>query len=74
MPPSSPTPAPLRRLCRSARVAVTFALSAALLAAVTLTAPAALARPADPGPTAPTPGTSIRQAHPGATLEFREGG
>jgi cell wall-associated NlpC family hydrolase len=67
MPPSSPTPAPVRRLGRSARVAVTVALSAALLATVTLTAPAALARPADPGPTAPIPGPSIRLAHPGAT-------
>jgi len=66
MPPSSPTPAPVRRLGRSARAAVRVALSAALLAAATLTAPAALARPADPGPTAPIPGPSIRQAHPGA--------
>ena len=66
MPPSSPTPAPVRRLGRSARAAVRVALSAALLAAATLTAPAPLARPADPGPTAPIPGPSIRQAHPGA--------
>ena len=35
MPPSSPTPAPVRRLGRSARAAVTVALSATLLAAVT---------------------------------------
>ena len=41
MPPSSPTPAPVRRLGRSARAAVRVALSAALLAAATLTAPAA---------------------------------
>jgi peptidoglycan DL-endopeptidase CwlO len=66
MPPSSPTPPPVRRLGRWARAAVTVALSAALLAAATLAAPAALARPADPGPTAPIPGPSIRQAHPGA--------
>jgi len=67
MPPSTPTWTPVRRLGRPARAAVTVALSAALLAAATLTAPAALARPADPGPTALIPGPSIRQAHPGAT-------
>jgi cell wall-associated NlpC family hydrolase len=47
MPPSSPTPTPVRRLGRPARAAVTVALSVALLAAATLTAPASLARPAD---------------------------
>ena len=66
MPRSSPTPAPVRRLGRSARAAVTVALSAVLLAAATLPAPAALAHVADPGPTTPVPGPSIRQAHPGA--------
>jgi cell wall-associated NlpC family hydrolase len=42
----------------------TTVLSAALLAA-TLAAPAALARPADPGPAVPVPGPSLRGADPG---------
>jgi cell wall-associated NlpC family hydrolase len=39
--------------------------AAALLAAATFTAPAALARPADPGPAVPVPGPSARAADPG---------
>ena len=66
MPPSTPTWTPVRRLGRPARAAVTVALSAALLAAATLTAPAALARPADPGPTVPVPRPSARLADSGA--------
>jgi peptidoglycan DL-endopeptidase CwlO len=65
MAPSRPTPVPVRRLGRSARAAVTVALSAALLAAAPLTAPASLARPAHRGPTISIPGPSIRPAHPG---------
>jgi cell wall-associated NlpC family hydrolase len=43
------------------RPAVTAAaVSAALLAAVTFSAPAAVARPAEPGPTVPIPGRSAR--------------
>jgi peptidoglycan DL-endopeptidase CwlO len=66
MPPSTPTWTPVRRLGRPARAAVTVALSAALLAAATLTAPAALARPADPVPTVPVPRPSARLADSGA--------
>jgi cell wall-associated NlpC family hydrolase len=66
MPPPSPTPtpAPVRRLGRPARAAVTVALSVALLGAATLTAPASLARPADPDPAVPIPGPSARAADP----------
>ena len=64
MPASSPSLSPRRRR-RSARAAATVVLAAALLAAATLTAPAALARPADPGPAAPVPGPSARAADPG---------
>jgi cell wall-associated NlpC family hydrolase len=49
MPPPVPSPAPSRRLRRPPRAAAVAVLAAALLAA-TLTAPAALARPAEPGP------------------------
>jgi cell wall-associated NlpC family hydrolase len=62
MPSPSPSPTPVRRLGRPARAAVTVALSAALLAAATLTAPASLARPADPDPPVP----SARLAAPAA--------
>jgi cell wall-associated NlpC family hydrolase len=66
--PPSPIPAPaLGRPRRwSARAAATAALSAALLAATFLTAPAAGARPAEPGPTVPVPGPSARPAAPEA--------
>jgi peptidoglycan DL-endopeptidase CwlO len=64
MPVSSLSPSPRRRR-RPARAAATVVLAAALLAAATLTAPAALARPADPGPAAPVPGPSARAADPG---------
>jgi peptidoglycan DL-endopeptidase CwlO len=64
MPASSPSPSPRRRR-RPARAAATVVLAGALLAAATLTAPAALARPADPGPAAPVPGPSARAADPG---------
>jgi len=47
----------LRRSVRGVTAAV---VSAALLAAVTLTAPAALARPAEPGSAVPVPGPSAR--------------
>jgi peptidoglycan DL-endopeptidase CwlO len=47
-------------LRRSARGMAATVASAALLAAVTFTAPAALARPAEPGPTVPIPGPSAR--------------
>ena len=47
----------LRRSVRGVAAAV---VSAALLAAVTLTAPAALARPAEPGSAVPVPGPSAR--------------
>ena len=74
MPPpiQRPTPAPrghqhrstwawaatiLRRSARGRTVAV---ISAALLAAITCTGPAALARQAEPGPAAPVPGPSAR--------------
>jgi cell wall-associated NlpC family hydrolase len=62
MPSPRPSPTPVRRLGRPARAAVTVALSAALLAAATLTAPASLARPADPDPPVP----SARLAAPAA--------
>ena len=65
MPPASPSPSPRRRR-RPARAAATAALALALLAAATLTAPASLARPADPGPAAPVPGPSARATDPGA--------
>jgi cell wall-associated NlpC family hydrolase len=61
MPPSHPLSSrhhrrPARRHARrSPRAVVVLALSAALLAAATLTAPAALARPADPGPASAIP-------------------
>jgi cell wall-associated NlpC family hydrolase len=61
MPASSPSP---RRRRRPAWAAATVVLAAALVAAA-LTAPAALARPADPGPAAPVPGPSARGADPG---------
>ena len=72
MPPPVPRPAPrghwyrsvwawaatiLRRSVRGVAAAV---VSAALLVAVTLTAPAALARPAEPGSAVPVPGPSAR--------------
>jgi peptidoglycan DL-endopeptidase CwlO len=63
MPASSPSPSPRRRR-RPARAVATVVLAAALLAAA-FTAPAALARPADPGPAAPVPGPSARAAAPG---------
>jgi cell wall-associated NlpC family hydrolase len=63
MPPPVPIPAPRRRP-RRPRAAVTAVLTAALLAAATLTAPASLARPAEPGQTAPVPGPSARAADP----------
>jgi cell wall-associated NlpC family hydrolase len=66
MPSPSPSPTPVRRLGRPARGGVTVALSAALLAAATLTAPASLARPADPDPPVPIPGPSARPAAPAA--------
>jgi cell wall-associated NlpC family hydrolase len=66
MPSPSPSPTPVRRLGRPARAAVTVALSAALLAAAILTAPASLARPADPDPPVPIPGPSARLAAPAA--------
>jgi cell wall-associated NlpC family hydrolase len=66
MPPSSPTRTSVRRPGRPARAAVTVVLSAALLAAATLTAPAALAHPADPGLTVPVPRPSARLADPAA--------
>src|SRR5207344_595190 len=47
-------------LRRSVRGATAPYVSTALLAAVTLTAPAALARPAEPGPAVPVPGPSAR--------------
>jgi peptidoglycan DL-endopeptidase CwlO len=61
-----PSPTPVRRLGRPGRAAVTIALSAALLAAASLTAPASLARPADPDPPVPIPGPSARPAAPAA--------
>ena len=64
MPASSPSPSPRRRR-GPARAAATVVLAAALLAAAAFTAPAALARPADPGPAAPVPGPSARAAAPG---------
>jgi cell wall-associated NlpC family hydrolase len=61
-PPSpSPSPAPRRRIGRPVRAAVTVVLSAAL--AATLTAPASLASPADPGTT--VPGPPARRDDPG---------
>jgi peptidoglycan DL-endopeptidase CwlO len=63
MPASSPSPSPRRRR-GPAQAAATVVLAAALLAAA-FTAPAALARPADPGPAAPVPGPSARAATPG---------
>jgi cell wall-associated NlpC family hydrolase len=63
MPASSPSTSPRRRR-RPAWAAATVVLAAALVAAA-LTAPAALARPADPGPAAPVPGPSARGADPG---------
>jgi cell wall-associated NlpC family hydrolase len=60
MPASSPSP---RRRRRPAWAAAAVVLAAVLAAA--LTAPAALARPADPGPAAPVPGPSARGADPG---------
>jgi peptidoglycan DL-endopeptidase CwlO len=74
MPPPSPRPpagrrvrgpTPGRRLPRPAQTVATAVLSVALLAAATLVAPAALARPADPGPAVPVPGPSLRPADPG---------
>jgi cell wall-associated NlpC family hydrolase len=55
-----------RHARRSPRAVAVLALSAALLAAATLTAPAALARPADPGPTSAIPRPAPRPA-PAAT-------
>jgi peptidoglycan DL-endopeptidase CwlO len=80
MPPASPRPSrgslprPLRvdRPRRFRRVAATVALSVALVAGATLTAPAALARPADPGPT--VPGPSARPAPDPATARPGGGG
>jgi cell wall-associated NlpC family hydrolase len=51
-----------RHARRSPRAVAVLALSAALLAAATLTAPAALARPADPGPTSAIPRPAPRPA------------
>jgi cell wall-associated NlpC family hydrolase len=80
MPPASPRPSrgsvprPLRvgRPRRFRRGAATVALSVALVAGATLTAPAALARPADPGPT--VPGPSARPAPDPATARPDGGG
>jgi cell wall-associated NlpC family hydrolase len=55
-----------RQARRSPRAIAALALSVALLAAATLTAPAALARPADPGPASATPRPAPRPA-PAAT-------
>jgi cell wall-associated NlpC family hydrolase len=63
MPPPVPSPAPRRRR-RPPRAAAVAVLAAALLAAATLSAPASLARPADPGPVAAAPGPSARAADP----------
>jgi cell wall-associated NlpC family hydrolase len=59
MPPASPSPRRRRRV--PVRAAATLVLAVALLAAAT---PAALARPADPGPAVPVPGPSARAADP----------
>ena len=64
MPPASPSPRPRRRR-RPARAAATAVLALALLVAATLTAPASLARPADPGPAAPVPGPRPAAPTPG---------
>jgi peptidoglycan DL-endopeptidase CwlO len=65
-PPSSPTrrprPSPRPRPRRSVRAAATLALSAVLLATATITAPAVLARPADPGPASAIPRPAARPA------------
>ncbi|HET7517410.1 MAG TPA: NlpC/P60 family protein, partial [Actinomycetes bacterium] len=65
MPPTRPRPAVGRRVRGPARALATAVLSAAMLASATLTAPAALARPADPGPPVPVPGPSLRAPDPG---------
>jgi cell wall-associated NlpC family hydrolase len=65
MPPTRPRPAVGRRVCGPARALATAVLSAAMLASATLTAPAALARPADPGPPVLVPGPSLRAPDPG---------
>jgi cell wall-associated NlpC family hydrolase len=67
MPPAGPSP---RRRHGPRRATATLALAVALLAGTTLTAPASLARPADPGPTVPVPSPSARAADP----EARPGG
>ena len=64
-------PASGRRLSRPARAVATAVLSVALLASATVVAPAALARPADPGPPVPVPGPALRPADPGPA---RQGG
>jgi cell wall-associated NlpC family hydrolase len=72
MPPPTPRPptrrvrgpASGRRLPRPARAVATALLSVALLASATLVAPAAIARPADPGPPVPVPGPALRPADP----------
>ena len=48
------------RLRRPVRAMTASVALAALLAALTFTAPAALARPAEPGPAVPVPGPSAR--------------
>jgi peptidoglycan DL-endopeptidase CwlO len=74
MPPPVPTPVSIRRrrrrrlpgptatavLRRSARWLLAAGLAIVLLAAVFLPTPAALARPAEPGPVVPVPGPSAR--------------
>jgi len=68
MPPSHPLSSRHHRRSagrparRSPRAVAVLALSAALLAAATLTAPAALARPADPGPASAIPRPAPRPA------------
>ena len=82
MPPPFQRPAPVPRghqhrstwawaatiLRRSARGRTVAVISAALLAAITCTGPAALARQAEPGPAAPVPGPSARPPSPGPVV------
>jgi cell wall-associated NlpC family hydrolase len=65
MPPPGSSPASRRPVGRRRRFArgswtAALAVSVALLATTVLTAPAVLARPADPGPAVPVPGPSAR--------------
>jgi peptidoglycan DL-endopeptidase CwlO len=61
MPPPVTSPAPTRSR-GSVRALTAAVLTAAVLAGATLTAPAALARPLEPGPAVPVPGPSARPA------------